>query len=93
MAQLFEKTLRVDEKRRLGFLTLTVSPDNMASHIVNKFGIKELVFLKKSRQKLMVTSTTRMGRLACAFFRMIGLLLPNTFLSYVHLWLYRKTLV
>ena len=81
------------EKRLPYFVTGTVSSENVvAFHIDCKLGFKEVLFLKKSRQRLMVTSTTRMGRLACAFFRVIGLLLPNNLLSYVHLCLYKESL-
>lgn len=90
--KLVEKTIKAAEKRRLGFLTLTVSHDNVAFHIYTKFGFKEVMFLKRSRQKLMVRPLTFMWKLAYAFFSRICFLLPNTFLSYVHVWLYRRTL-
>jgi len=85
--------IEVAEKRPPYFVTGTVSSENaVALHVNRKLGFKEVLFLKKSRLILMVTCRTRMGRLACAFFCLIGLLLPNNFLSYVHWSLYSKSL-
>lgn len=89
---LFEKTFEAGEKRRLGFLTLTVSPDNVADNIVHQFKFKQLVFLKRSRQKLMVYPLAFVWKLAFAFLSRICFLLPNTCWSYIHTWLYRRTL-
>jgi len=92
-SRLMKKAIEAAEKRPPNFVTATISSENaVISHVLCKLGFKEILFLKKSRQVLMVTSTTHIGKLACAFFRMIGLLLPNYFLSYVHLWLYAITL-
>lgn len=92
-SRLLKKAIEVAEKRPPNFVTATISSENVViSHMVCKLGFKEVLFLKKSRQVLLVTSTTRIGRLACGFFRMVGLLLPDNFLLYVHLWLYARTL-
>ena len=92
-SRLLKRTIEAAEKRPPNFVTATISSENaVIFHILCKLGFKEVLFLKKSRQVLMVTSTTRMGRLACGCFHMIGLLLPNNLLSYVHSWLYARTL-
>lgn len=81
------------EKRPPYFVTGTVSADNvMALHIDHKLGFREVLFLKRTRQFLMVTTTTRMGRLAHACFRVVGHLLPNNIWSYVHWRLYNMSL-
>ena len=81
------------EKRPPYFATGTVSSENVvALHVDRKLGFREVLFLKKTRQILMVTYNTRMGRLACASFRVIGHLLPNNIWSYVHWRLYEKSL-
>ncbi len=92
-AQLLRKTIETAERRRLGFITLSVSSDNIiASRLYCRFGFKEVMFLRKSHKTLMMLPLTSGWELTCAFIRVIGFLLPNTFLSYVHLWLYRRTL-
>lgn len=92
-SRLMKKTIEAAEKWPPNFVTATISSENtVIFHILCKLGFKEVLSLQKSRQILMVTSSTRMGRLACRFFRMIGLLLPDNLLSYVHLWLYARTL-
>lgn len=92
--QLLKKTIQAAEKRRLGFITLSVSSDNVvAFHLYCKFGFREVLFLRKSHKILMILPLTLIGEIAYAFFRMMHFILPNTFLSYVHSWLYRKTLV
>jgi len=89
--KLFGETLRAAEKRRLGFVTFTVSPDNVAFHIVRKFGFKEGIFLKRSRQYLMMRPLSFVWKLPIAFFFRLCSLLPNVFLSYTHSWLFRRT--
>ena len=92
-AQLLRKTIQAAEKRQLAFVTLSVSSANVvAFHLYSKCGFKEVLFLRKSSQILMMLPLTFRGKLVCAIFRMIGSLLPNTFLSYLHLWLYNRTL-
>ena len=91
--QLLTRAIQAAEKRRLGFITLSVSSDNVvAFHLYCKFGFKEVMVLRKSRQVLMMLPLTLMGKLTYAFFHMPCLLLPNTFLLFVHSWLYRRTL-
>ncbi len=91
--QLLRKTIQAAKKRRLGFITLTVSSGNIvAFQLYCKFGFKELMSLRKSRQVLMLLPLTFTGKLAYAFFHMLCLLLPNTFLLYVHSWFYQRTL-
>ena len=85
--------IQAAEKRPPYFATGTVSSENVvALHVDRKLGFREVLFLKKTRQILMVTTNTRMGRLACASFSVIGHLLPNNFWSYIHWRLYEKSL-
>ena len=85
--------IQAAEKRPPYFVTGTVSSDNIvAYHIDRKLGFREVLFLKKTRQILLVTTNTRMGRLACASFRVIGHLFPNNVWSYVHWRLYERSL-
>lgn len=91
--QLLTKTIQAAEKRRLGFITLSVSSGNIvAFRLYCKFGFKEVMVLRKSRQVLMMLPLTLMGKLTYAFFHTLRFLLPNTFLLFVHSWLYRRTL-
>jgi len=91
--QLLMITIEAAKKRKLGFIALTVSQDNfVAFRMYRRLGFKETVFLKKSRQMLMVFPLSLVSRLAYAPFSTIRFL-PNSVLSYVHSWLYRKTLV
>jgi len=89
--QLFGETLRAAEKRRLGFVTFTVSPDNVAFYIVRKFGFKEGIFLRRSRQFLMVRPLSFIWKLPLALFFRACSLLPNVFLSNAHFWLFKRT--
>ena len=92
-SQLLKKAIEIAEKRPPNFVTATISSENAAIfHILCKLGFKEVLFLKKSNQILMVSSSTHMGKLACALFRGIGDILPNYLLSFVHLLLYARTL-
>jgi len=91
--QLLMMTVEVAKKRKLGFITLTVSQDNVvAFRMYQRLGFRETVFLKKSRQILMVLPLSLMSKLAYGPSSTIRFL-PNNVLSYVHSWLYRKTLV
>lgn len=92
--QVLKKAMQAAKKRRLGFITLTVYEDNtVAFDLYRKFGFKEVLLLRKSRQILMIVPLKFTGKITYVFFRMIRLLIPNAFLSCVHSWLYRRTLV
>jgi ribosomal protein S18 acetylase RimI-like enzyme len=91
--QLLTRTILAAEKRRLGFITLTVYPDNYAAfHLYQKAGFKEISLLKKSNQMIMILPLTLVGELAYRFFRALCLILPNSFVSWLHSGLYRRTL-
>jgi len=90
--ELLRKTIQEAEKRRLGFITLSLSSNNIvAFRLYCRFGFKEVMFLRKSDLILMMLPLTSVGKLAYAFFHMVRFLLPNTFLTYVHTWLYKGT--
>lgn len=75
------------------FATGTVYAENVvALHVDRKLGFREVLFLKKTRQFLLVTTTTRMGKLAYALFRLAGYLFPNTLWSHLHWSLYNRSL-
>jgi len=85
--------IQAAEKRPPYFATGMVSSENVvALHAGRKLGFREALFLKKTRQILMVSTNTRMGRLAWVSFRVIGHLLPNNLWTYVHRRLYEKSL-
>ena len=91
--ELLTKTIEAAEKRRLGFISLTVSSDNIvAFHLYSKFGFKEVASLRETRQILMMLPLTFIGKLAYVIFHTLCLLLPNPFLLYTHSWLYQRTL-
>ena len=90
--QLLMIAIEASKKRKLGFVALTVSQDNVvAFRMYRKLGFEETVFLRRSRQILMVLPLTRVSTLAFAPFKAIRFL-PNSVLSYVHSWLYGKSL-
>jgi len=92
-SRLLKTAVEIAEKRPPYFVTATISSENaVIFHILCKLGFKEVLFLKRSRQILMVASSTLAGKLACAFFCAIGDILPNYLLSYIHLLLYTRTL-
>jgi len=85
--------IKAAEKRPPYFVTSTVSSENVrVFHIGNKIGFREVFTLKRTNQVLRVSTTTRMGRLAYVFFYVIGHVLPNNILSYVHWHLYNRSL-
>ena len=92
-AQILIKMIRAVERRRLAFVTLSVSSNNrIAFHLYRKMGFRQVLFLRKSRQILMILPLSFVGKLAYAFFYMIRFSFPNVLVSYIHFWLYRRTL-
>jgi len=91
-AQVLRTTIHAAERRGLNFITLSVSPDNVAAlYLYSKSGFRQVVFLEKTRLMVMMLPLTFVGKLAHVFFRLTSLL-PNTFLAYVHTWLYKQTI-
>lgn len=90
--RLLKTAVEIAQRNPPNFVVATISSRNAAIlHIVLKLGFRKALYLNKSHQILIVSCSTRMGKLACVLFRAIGRLLPNRFLSYVHLWLYART--
>jgi len=91
-AQVLRATIDSAGKRRLHFVTLSVSPSNAAAlHLYLKAGFRQVVFLEKSQLVIMVLPLTFVGKLAHIFFR-VASLLPNTLLAYVHTGLYKRSI-
>jgi len=91
-AQVLGATIESAEKRKLHFITLSVSPNNAAAlRLYLKSGFRHVVFLEKPQLVIMVLPLTFVGKLAHIFFR-VASLLPNTLLAYVHAWLYRRSI-
>lgn len=91
-AQVLRATIHAAERRGLNFITLSVSPDNVAAlYLYSRSGFRQVVFLEKTRLMVMMLPLTFVGKLAYVFFRLTSLL-PNTFLAYVHTWLYKRTI-
>lgn len=91
--QLLRRAIEKAEMQRLGFITLSVTYDNViALRLYRKFGFEEALYLRQSRKVLMIRPLVSKRRFLCTFFRNIGLLLPNGLLALVHSWLYGRTL-
>jgi len=91
--QLLRRAIEEAEMRRLEFITLSVTYDNMtALGLYRKFGFEEALYLRQSRKVLMMLSLVSTWRFACTFLRNIGPLLPNGLLTVVHSWVYSRTL-
>lgn len=79
------------QKLDIGFITLSVSPDNKAAlHLYSKFGFRWIVFLKKPDRAVMILPLALRGKLVYDFLKVCSVL-PNIFLAQVHVWLYGKT--
>jgi GNAT superfamily N-acetyltransferase len=91
-AQVLRATIESAEKRKLHFITLSVSPNNAAAlHLYLKAGFRQIVFLEKPQLVIMVLPLTLVGKLAQIFFR-VASLLPNTLLAYAHTRLYKRSI-
>lgn len=92
-AQILSKTIQIAERRKLDFVTLSVSSGNIvAFRLYKRAGFQEVLTVRKSGKILMMLPLTFAGKLAYDVFHAIRFLLPNTFLFYVHTWLYGRTL-
>jgi GNAT superfamily N-acetyltransferase len=90
--QVLTKTIDVAQKRELNFITLSVSSDNIvAFHLYSKCGFKETAYLRKPNLILMMIPLNRKGRFVYEFLKDVCFLLPNSFLTRVHEWLYKRT--
>ena len=78
-------------KLDLGFITLSVSPDNKAAlHLYSKFGFRRIVYLRKPDRAVMILPLALRGKIAYNFLRVCSVL-PNTLFAQVHEWLYKRT--
>ena len=90
--RLLSKAVKAAEKRPPNFVSATIAAENdVILHILLKLRFRQVLFLEKSRQRLMVSSSTFMGKLAGAVFRVIGLAVPNYVLSFIHSLFYIRT--
>jgi len=86
------KTLDAARKHGLNFVTLSVSSDNAAAYrIYSTQGFKELVHLRKPDLILMINPLNREGWFVYEFLKGLCALLPSSFLTSVHGWLYKRT--
>jgi ribosomal protein S18 acetylase RimI-like enzyme len=86
------KTIDAARKHGLNFVTLSVSSDNVAAYrIYSTEGFKELVYLRKPDLILMINPLNRKGWFVYEFLKSLCALLPNSFLTSVHGWLYERT--
>ncbi len=90
-AQVLKATIDSAGKRKLHFVTLSVSPTNAAAvYLYLQAGFRQIVVLEKPQLAIMVLPLTFVGKLAEIIFR-LGSRLPNTMLAYVHTGLYKRT--
>ena len=90
--RLLKGAIEIAQRNPPNFVTATIASRNAAIlHILLKLGFRKVLHLNKSHQILMVSCSTRMGKLAWILSRAICRLLPNRFLSYIHLLLHTRT--
>lgn len=86
-----KRAIVVARKMDVGFIALSVSPDNKAArHLYSKFGFRWIVYLKRPDRAVMILPLAVRGELAYNFLRVCSVL-PNIFLARIHEWLYERT--
>ena len=81
--QILEKAIDIARERRLGFILLGVSYNNVrALHLYSNFGFKEVVYLKKSDLRVMILPMDFVGEVAYVVLCGVTSLLPNVFWTY-----------
>jgi RimJ/RimL family protein N-acetyltransferase len=91
-SQTLSQTIKAARRRKLDFVTLSVSTDNVvAVGLYKGLGFREVLSLKRSSQILMMLPLTSVGRLAFDSLSFVGLLVPNDLVFYAHRWLYNRT--
>jgi len=92
-SQTLSQAINVAKKRKLDFVTLSVSTDNpVAFHLYERLGFKQVLNLRRSGQILMLLPLTPIGHLLFDALSSARFALPDTLLFYVHRWLYTRTL-
>ena len=90
--QILEKAINMARERYLGFILLGVLYDNVrALHLYSKFGIKEVVYLRKSSLRVMMLPMGFVGEVAYPFLCGIACSLPNVFWTYAVRWVHNIT--
>lgn len=91
-SQTLSQTINVAKKRKLDFVTLSVSSDNLvAFHLYRRLGFKQVMNLRRSGQILMLLPISHAGKLLFDAFSAARFALPDTLLFYVHRWLYNRS--
>ena len=91
--QILSQSVEAARKRKLDFVTLSVSSDNtIAFRLYKRVGFSEVLSLSRSSQILMMLPLTCAGELMFQVFRFARLALPSMLLFHIHRWLYKRTL-
>jgi GNAT superfamily N-acetyltransferase len=91
-SQTLSQTIMAARRRKLDFVTLSVSNDNLVAFSLYKgFGFREVLSLKRSSQILMMLPLTGVGRLIFGTLGFVRPLVPNDLVFYAHRWLYGRT--
>lgn len=91
-SQILEKTIEIARERCLSFILLGVFYDNVrAFRLYSGFGFKEVVYLKKSRLRVMMLPTDFIGEVAYILLCVVTSLLPNVFWTYAAQWVHDRT--
>lgn len=91
-SQTLSQTIRAARRRRLDFVTLSVSNDNaVAFGLYKGLGFREILSLKRSSQTLMMLPLTSVGHLVFDTLGFVRPLVPNDLVFYAHRWLYSRT--
>lgn len=92
-SQTLSQAIKAARRRKLNFVTLSVSNDNQVAFGLYKgLGFKEVLSLKRSSQILMMLPLTGVGRLSFDVLSLARLLAPDDLIFYAHRWLYNRTL-
>jgi GNAT superfamily N-acetyltransferase len=90
--QILEMIINMAQKQHLPFVLLTVSSDNnIAIHLYSKFGFKKIVYLKGRDLIVMMLPLHFLGKVVYMCLRVITLLLPKRFWTYISRRIHDRT--
>jgi predicted GNAT family acetyltransferase len=90
--QILRKAIDIARERRLEFVLLGVSCDNVrAFHLYRKFGFREVVCLRKSSLRVMMLPMDPVGEFVYLFLCGLTRSLPNVFWTYAAQWVHDIT--
>lgn len=91
-SRIMQETLNEARKRRLSFVTLTVSTDNIrALQLFFKTGFRKIACVEERGLMVMVFAVNLKGRSLFAFWHVLGSLLPDEIIKRIHLRLGRMS--